>query len=80
MHGMNDVMSHPACTFRIVDNLQKANKDFDMLILPNEGIDGKGGVHIGSDYAFRRTWDYFVQHLQGVEPPKELNLERENTG
>lgn len=78
MHGMIDAMSHPAGTFRLIEALQKANKDFDMLLLPNEGVDGGAGGHLDANYAFRRTWDYFVQHLQGVEPPKEFRLTASN--
>lgn len=70
MHGLLDVMDHSAATWRLVHALQEANKDFDMLILPNEGK----VEHIGSMYAFRRTWDYFVRHLQGFEPPREFKL------
>ena len=70
MHGLMDKMDHSTATWRLVDALQNANKDFDMLILPNEGSD----AHIGSNYAFRRTWDYFVKHLQQVEPPKEFKI------
>ena len=71
MHGMHNAMTPPAGTFRLVEALHKANKDFDLLLLPNDG----DGEHIGSKYAFRRTWDYFVQHLQGTEPPKEFNMD-----
>ena len=70
MHGLLDTMDHAAITFRLVEALQQANKDFDMLIFPNEGV----SAHIGSDYAFRRTWDYFVEHLQNTKPPKEFDL------
>ena len=72
MHGLIDRMDHCAATWRLVDALQKANKDFDLLVLPNEGVGIEGGGHISSPYAFRRTWDYFVYHLQGVIPPKEF--------
>ena len=57
----------PASTFRMVEALQKANKDFDLLIVPH--VD----VLMGS-YELRRAWDYFVRHLQGAEPPKEFEL------
>ena len=72
MHGLQDTITHVAATYRLVDALQQANKDFDMLVLPNEP-GAKSGAHISSFYAFRRTWDYFVKHLLGVEPPKEFN-------
>ena len=58
----------PAGTFRVIDALQKANKDFDMLIVPNDA--GLGC----SNYMFRRAWDYLVRYLQGMDPPKEFLL------
>ena len=66
-HGMLDISSPPAGTFRIVEALQKANKDFDLLLLPNLG-------HVINSYVIRRAWDYLVKHLQGVEPPKAFKL------
>ena len=60
----------PFGAFRLVDALVKANKDFDLLILPNRYHD------LGySPYFVRRMWDYFVKHLHNVEPPKEFELE-----
>ena len=67
IHGMLDVSAPPAITFRLVEALQKANKDFDLLLLPNV-------PHAISSYMVRRAWDYLVTHLQGAEPPKEFNL------
>ena len=69
MHGLLDAMDHPACTFRLVDALQKANKDFDMVLLPKGG---HGAIF--DPYACRRAWDYFVEHLQGITPPKAFSL------
>ena len=54
-------------TFRLVEALQKANKDFDMVILPNMS-------HQMTSYTIRREWDYMVKHLQGKEPPNEFSL------
>jgi dipeptidyl aminopeptidase/acylaminoacyl peptidase len=51
-------------TLLVVDALIKANKDFDLIILPNRGH-GFGN----EPYMVRRRWDYFVRHLLGVEPP-----------
>lgn len=68
IHGMLDNCIPVAATFRIVEALQLANKDFDMLILPNLG-------HAGiSRYVMRRTWDYFVKNLQDINPPDEFEL------
>ena len=54
-------------TLRIVDALQKANKHFDMLLLPNVGYGG-------SEYSQRRAMDYVVEHLLKENPP--TNSER----
>lgn len=51
-------------TLLVVDALIKANKDFDLLILPNRNH-GFGN----EPYMVRRRWDYFVKNLLGVEPP-----------
>lgn len=57
----------PSGTFRLVEALQKSNKDFDMLCLPNL-------IHAMSSYTIRREWDYLVTHLQGIDPPQEFQL------
>ena len=46
----------PDNTNLVVDALIKANKDFDLLMLPNRGH-GYGSM---SNYMTRRRWDYFV--------------------
>ncbi|HET6573112.1 MAG TPA: DUF885 family protein [Fimbriiglobus sp.] len=50
-------------TYRLCDALIKAGKDFDFLMVPGAGH-GMGGA-----YGRRRLQDFFVRHLQGVEPP-----------
>jgi len=67
IHGMLDTVTPPEATFCLLDVLQQANKDFDVLLLPNDG-------HAISSYMLRRTWDYIVTHLHGLEPPKEFKL------
>lgn len=64
MHGEMDENVPPAATLQLADALIKANKDFDLLILPN-GVHGSG-YH---PYVTRKRWDYFVQHLAGCTPP-----------
>ncbi|MDB4077540.1 S9 family peptidase [Porticoccaceae bacterium] len=59
----------PAGALRVVDALQKANKPVDMIVRPND----RAGFLMTS-YEQRRSWDYFVKHLQGVEPPREFKL------
>jgi dipeptidyl aminopeptidase/acylaminoacyl peptidase len=53
----------PESTYRFVDALIKANKDVDFLLVPG------GGHGAGGGYASRRREDFFVRHLQGVQPP-----------
>jgi hypothetical protein len=48
----------------------KANKDFDLLLLPN----AHHGYGMDSYYVMRRRWDYFVRNLMGAVPPKEYEL------
>ncbi len=67
MNGMLDLTCPPAGFFRIVEALQKANKDFDMLLLPNVG-------HQPSSYLMRRGWDYLVTHLRSEVPPENFDL------
>jgi dipeptidyl aminopeptidase/acylaminoacyl peptidase len=49
----------PASTLQVVDALIKADKDFELLLIPGAGH-GAGG----SPYGRRRTWDFFVRHLK----------------
>ncbi len=55
--------------FRLIDALTRANKPYALLYLPNR-------THaVGADpYAIKRTWDYFVQHLQHKTPPFDAAL------
>lgn len=70
LHGMMDDNVPPQSTLLVVDALMKANKDFDLLLLPH----ARHGFGADSYYVMRRRWDYFVQHLLGTEPPKEFAL------
>lgn len=69
-HGTMDANVPPNSTLLVVEALIKANKDFDLLMLPNQGH-GFGDM---SNYMTRRRWDYFVRHLLGKEPPHEYEL------
>jgi dipeptidyl aminopeptidase/acylaminoacyl peptidase len=65
IHGEMDDNAVPHATMRLVDALITANKDFDLLIVPN-------AVHQGvlrSGYWVRKRWDYLVEHLMGETPP-----------
>ncbi|MBV9267147.1 MAG: DPP IV N-terminal domain-containing protein [Acidobacteriaceae bacterium] len=68
-HGDVDENVHPVETMRMVDALIKANKNFDMLLVPNMFHGESGNL-----YVVRRRWDYFVEHLLGVMPPSGVEL------
>jgi dipeptidyl-peptidase-4 len=60
--GETDHNVDPASTMQVVNALIKADKDFDLLVIPNadHGQDGA--------YGDRRRKDFFVRHLLGAEP------------
>jgi len=59
----------PYNTLLVVNELVKANKDFDLLLLPN-----RHHGYAAEPYMIRRRWDYFVRYLMGAEPPHEFEL------
>ena len=61
--GEMDTNVPPESTYRLVDALIKANKDFEFILIPGAGHGGGGA------YYRQRMNDFFVRHLQGVEPP-----------
>jgi dipeptidyl-peptidase 4 len=78
-HGDIDNNVHPANTIRMANALIKANKRFDLVILPGQ----RHGYGDMSEYWFWRMADYFSQHLLGAEEPPvdivEMNREVEQT-
>jgi dipeptidyl aminopeptidase/acylaminoacyl peptidase len=69
-HGLMDNNVPPYNTWLVVDALQKANKDFDLVIFPH----ATHGFGTMSPYMMRKRWDYFVKNLHGTEPPKEYQF------
>ncbi len=69
-HGTMDDNVPPGNTELVVHALIKANKDFDLLMIPN----ARHGYGAASNYMTRRRWDYFVRHLLKAEPPKEYEI------
>jgi dipeptidyl aminopeptidase/acylaminoacyl peptidase len=59
--GELDKNVDPASTMQVVDALIKADKDFDLLVVPGRGH-GVGEI----PYVSRRRMDFFVRHLLGV--------------
>lgn len=64
-HGTMDTNVPFYNTLLVADALIAADKDFDLIMLPNRSH-GFGN----EPYMMRRRWDYFVRHLLGVEPPE----------
>jgi dienelactone hydrolase len=61
--GELDTNVDPSSTMQVVNALIKADKTFDLLVIP-------GGNHTsGGPYGDRKRNDFFVHHLLGVEPP-----------
>lgn len=69
-HGTMDNNVPPDNTLLVVDALIKANKDFDLLMIPNAAH----GYGAAGNYMMRRRWDYFLTWLMGVTPPKEFKI------
>ncbi len=61
--GELDKNVDPASTMQVANALQKADKDFELLVMT-----GAGHGAAESPYGRRRRADFFVRHLQGLEP------------
>ena len=66
--GELDMNVDPESTMQVVNALIKANKSFDLLVVPG-GEHGAGRTNGPVDYAQRKQYDFFVRHLQGVATP-----------
>jgi dipeptidyl aminopeptidase/acylaminoacyl peptidase len=64
-YGDLDENALPAATLQLIDALTKAGRRYDLVYLPNATHRFSGG----GDYFTLRRWDYFTEHLLGVEPP-----------
>ncbi|MEJ2539742.1 MAG: DPP IV N-terminal domain-containing protein [Gemmatimonadota bacterium] len=71
-HGTMDDNVPPYNTLLVADALIAANKDFDLVMMPNR----RHGFAY-EPYMMRRRWDYFVRHLLGAEPPREFEFGRQ---
>ena len=70
VHGTMDNNVPMNNTLLVVDALIKANKDFDLLLIPNVAH-AYGEADL---YMTRRRWDYFVRYLAGDVPPHEYKM------
>ena len=71
-HGTMDTNVPPYQTLLVADALIKANKDFELLLIPN----ANHGYGAASTYMMRRRWDFFVKWLLNTEPPREHDFAR----
>ncbi|HVT65398.1 MAG TPA: DPP IV N-terminal domain-containing protein [Mycobacteriales bacterium] len=71
MHGELDDNALYHNTIRLAKALIEANKDFDLMVMPN----ADHFMMINRAYFLRRRYDYFVEHLMGETPPKEFQLD-----
>jgi dipeptidyl-peptidase-4 len=70
-HGMLDDNVPVSTTMLLIDALEKANKDFALVIFP-EAHHGYGPT--ASAYMMRRRWDYFITELMQATPPHEFAM------
>lgn len=61
--GEMDTNVDPASTYQVVDALIRADKDFDLLVIPGAGHTS------GGEYGEHKRRDFFVRHLHDVDPP-----------
>ncbi|MCJ1461767.1 hypothetical protein MMC07_000366 [Pseudocyphellaria aurata] len=57
-----DTNVDPASTMQVVNALNEAGKDYELLLMPG----ASHGVGSSNQYALRRTRDFFIKHLIGV--------------
>ncbi len=62
---------HPGGTTRVANALIKANKRFDLVILPGQ----RHGYADMTEYFFWRMADYFTQYLMGDKTERTVNME-----
>ena len=73
-HGGLDDNVNPSATFKLAEAFIKADKEFDLLILPSQRH-GYSGIH--RDYFIKKRWNYFVEHLLNEEPIWNITLKNE---
>jgi dipeptidyl-peptidase 4 len=70
-HGMLDDNVPVSTTLLLIDALEKANKDFSLVVFP-EGHHSYGPT--AGAYMMRRRWDYFITELMKATPPHEFAM------
>ena len=70
VHGDIDNNVHPANTVRVVNALIRANKRFDMFLLPGQ----RHGFGDMNEYFFWRMADYFSEYLLGSSQMEKTDI------
>ncbi|GAA4836545.1 S9 family peptidase [Algivirga pacifica] len=65
VHGGMDENVNPSATFKLAEALIKADRPFDMLILPSQHHGYQGAYW---KYFRKVRWNYFIEHLKGEVP------------
>ncbi len=74
IHGEIDNNVSPGNTIRVVNALIKANKRFEMLILPTQ----RHGFGDMTEYWFWKTADHFTKYLLGDNSERSVDIEEIN--
>jgi len=74
IHGEIDNNVSPGNTLRVVNALIKANKRFEMLILPTQ----RHGFGDMTEYWFWKTADHFAKYLLGDNSERSVDIEEIN--
>lgn len=72
VHGALDDNVNASATFKLAEALVKADKEFDLLILPSQRH-GYRGTYM--EYFRKKRWNYFVEHLLGTDPVWDFKWE-----
>ncbi|WP_420239317.1 DPP IV N-terminal domain-containing protein [Telmatobacter bradus] len=70
--GEMDKNVDPSTTLQVVDRLIKADKDFELAVVPG------GGHGAGGDWGARKLMDFFVRNLEGAATPNWNQPEAKN--
>ena len=68
--GELDSNVDPASTMQVVNQLIKHHKNFDLLVVPGANHPAGRGNDPTAPYGDHKRFDFFVQNLLGVTPPK----------
>lgn len=68
--GEMDDNVDPASTMQVANALIKADKDFELVVIP-------GARHtMGESYGEHKRYDFFVKHLLNINPPKWEDIKK----